>query len=241
MAFCKHCGTEYPDGGSCPNPACPGAQQAAAPTGSPLDGGFNEAVEHVKKNKSVIIGAIIAVIVLVLVLVFLGGHMGAKGAANKYAKNIYNKNGFKKFTKVTMLDDAYKEYKKDDDFDDNKDDFKDAMEKLKDEDIKIKLKSVKKGKKLKKDAIKGAEACFEEQAEEYDVDDDIEVKKGYEYKLKYTAKEDGDKDTKTVKVCVVKVKGNGWKVIPMDAESLEGLGAADDLADAFGDLDDLDF
>lgn len=232
MAFCKHCGTEYPDGGSCPNPACPGAQQAAAPTGSPLDGGFNEAVEHVKKNKGVIIGAIIAVIVLVLVIVFLGGHMGAKGAANKYAKNSYKKNGFKKVTKITMLDDAYKEYKDDDDFDDDKDSFEESIEDLKDEDIKIKLKSVKKGKKLKKDAIKGAETYFEIQADNYDADDDIEVKKGYEYKLKYSIKEDGEKDSETRKICVVKVKGSGWKVIPVSADRLESMGESDiDLDD----------
>lgn len=229
MAFCKHCGTQYPDGGSCPNPACPGAQQqSAAPTaGNPLDGGFNEAVEHVKKNKGVIIGAIIAVIVLVLVIVFLGGHMGAKGAANKYAKNVNKKSGFKKMTKITMLDDAYKEYKDDDDFDEDKDTFEEGIEDLKDEDIKIKLKSVKKGKKLKKDAIKGAEAYFTIQANSYDADDDIEVKKGYEYKLKYSVKEDGDKDTNTQKICVVKVKGDGWKVIPVSADRLESIGESD--------------
>lgn len=212
MAFCKHCGTEYPDGGSCPNPACPGAQQAAAPTGSPLDGGFNEAVEHVKKNKGVIIGAIIAVIVLVLVIVFLGGHMGAKGAANKYAKNLYKKNGFKATAKVTMLDDSYKEFKSDDDFDDEKDAYKDGIEALKDNDCKIKVKSVKKGRKLKKQDLKEVKQYFKSEAKKYDVDDDIEIKKGYEYKVKVKIKADGEKSTETFKIWVVKVKGNGWKV-----------------------------
>lgn len=243
MAFCKHCGTEYPDGGSCPNPACPGAQQAPAQSGNPLDGGFNDAMEHVKKNKSAIIGAVIAVIVLILVIVFLGGHMGAKGAANKYAKNMYKKNGFKSVTKISMLDDAYKEYKDSDDFDEDKEDFEDAIVALKDNDIKIKVKSVKKSKKLSNKALKGAKNYFKDQAEEYDVDDDIEVKKGYEYKVKLKGKYDGEKKTTTIKICVVKVKGDGWKVIASGAKELESMGAVDlddiDLDDF--DLDDFDF
>lgn len=238
MAFCKHCGTQYPDGGSCTNPACPGAQQAAAPTGSALDGGFNEAMEKVKKNSSVIIGAVIAFIALVLVIVFIGGHTGAKGAANKYAKNFYKKSGFKNLMKVTMLDEAYKEFKKSDKFDDAKDAFKDGIEEMKDEDIKIKIKSVKKGSKLSKKELKAAEAYFEEQAEEFDVDDDIDVKKGYEYKVKAKIKVDGDSETDTEKICVVKVKGNGWKVIRMDAEDLYYDYGEDDDDD---DDDDFDF
>lgn len=221
MAFCKHCGTQYPDGGSCTNPACPGAQQAAAPTGSALDGGFNEAMQQVKKNSGLIIGAIVSFIVLILIITFIAGHTGAKGAANKYAKNIYKKSGFKNIMKVTMLDEAYKEFKGEDEFDDAKDDFKERIEEMKDDDIKVKVKSVKKAGKLSSKELKAAEAYFEEQAEDYDVDDDIDVKKGYEYKIKVKYKEDGESDTSTKKVCVVKVKGDGWKVISIDADSLK--------------------
>ncbi|MBQ8181400.1 MAG: hypothetical protein IJ010_05445 [Ruminococcus sp.] len=234
MAFCKHCGTQYPDGGSCTNPECPGAQQAAAPTNSALDGGFNEAMEKVKKNSGVIIGAVIAFIALVIVIVFIGGHTGAKGAANKYAKNMYKKSGFKSVSKVSLLDDAYKEYKKSDEFDDDKDEFKEMIDNMKDNDVKFKVKSVKKGKKLKKDALKGAEVYFEEQADEFDVDDDIDVKKGYEFKIKVKMKADGESKTTTQKICVVKVKGNGWKVIPESADSLSF--DEDDF-----DYDDFDF
>lgn len=222
MAFCKHCGTQYPDGGSCTNPACPGAQQAAAPANnSALDGGFNEAMDKVKKNKSTIIGIVVAVVLCFIIGAFLGSHTGAKGAANKYAKNMYKKSGFKSVAKVTMLDDAYKEYKDEDEFDDDKDDFKEFIEEMKDDDIKIKVKSVKKAGKLSSKELKAAEAYFEEQAEDYDVDDDIDVKKGYEYKIKCKVKKDGDSDTTTKKVCVVKVKGDGWKVISIDADSLK--------------------
>lgn len=241
MAFCKHCGSEYPDGGNCTNPACPAAQQQeAAPTGNPLDGGFNEAMEHVKKNSGIIIGGVIGFIVLVILIVFLGSHTGAKGAANKYAKNFYNKNGFKKVTKVTMLNEAYKEYKDSDDFDDDKDTFKDTIEALKDNDVKVKIKSVKKGKKLGSKELKGAKAYFKSQAKEYKVDDDIEVKKGYEFKIKAKIKHDGETKTTTEKICVVKVKGNGWKVIEQSADALKAKGSMDfDLDDL--DLDDFDF
>lgn len=238
MAFCKHCGTEYPDGGSCPNPACPGAQQAPAQSGNPLDGGFNDAMEHVKKNKSAIIGAVIAVIVLIFVIVFLCGHTGAKGAANKYAKNVFKKNGFKSVTKVTMLDDAYKEYKSDDDFDEDKDAYKDGIEALKDNDCKFKVKSVKKSGKLKNKELKEAKKYFKSQADIYDVDDDIEVKKGYKYKVKVKSNIDGDKSTGTYTIWVVKVKGNGWKVIDKDhmSDVITMLGGLSNL-----DMDDFDF
>lgn len=243
MAFCKHCGTEYPDGGSCPNPACPGAQQAPEQSGNPLDGGFNDAMEHVKKNMSVIIGAVIAVIVLVIVIVFLGGHMGAKGAANKYAKNVFKKNGFKSVTKVTMLDDAYKEYKSDDDFDEDKDAYKDGIEALKDNDCKFKVKSVKKSGKLKNKELKEAKKYFKSQADVYDVDDDIEVKKGYKYKVKVKSNIDGDKSTGTYTIWVVKVKGNGWKVIDKDhmSDVITMLGGLSNLDMDDFDLDDFDF
>jgi len=222
MAFCKHCGTQYPDGGSCTNPSCPGAQQAAAPANnSALDGGFNEAMDKVKKNKKHIIGAVLVFVICFVIGAFLGKHTGATGAANKYAKNMYKKSGFKSVAKVTMLDDAYKEYKDEDEFDDDKDDFKEFIEEMKDDDIKIKVKSVKKAGKLSSKELKAAEAYFEEQAEDYDVDDDIDVKKGYEYKIKCKVKKDGDSDTTTKKVCVVKVKGDGWKVISIDADSLK--------------------
>ena len=240
MAFCKHCGTQYPDGGSCTNPACPGAQQAAAPAGNAFDGGFNEAMDKVKKNSGLIIGAIAAFVVLIIAIVFIANHTGAKGAANKYAKNVLKKNGFKNVSKVTMLDDAYKEYKGEDEFDDAKDAHKDGIETLKDNDCKFKIKSVKKAGKLNKKELKWAKNHFKDQAEKYDVDDDIEIKKGYEYKVKVKSKVDGDKSTSTFKIWVVKVKGDGWKVIDR-----EGLAKAVLFVGALGDLDiddsDYDF
>lgn len=239
MAFCKHCGTQYPDGGSCTNPACPGAQQAAAPANnSALDGGFNEAMDKVKKNSSSIIAAVVAVIVLVLIITFIAGHTGAKGAANKYAKNVFKKNGFKNISKVTMLDDAYKEYKGEDEFDDAKDAHKDGIETLKDNDCKFKIKSVKKAGKLSSKELKWAKNYFKDQAEEFDVDDDIDVKKGFEYKIKVKSNIDGDKSTSTFKIWVVKVKGDGWKVIDREglAEGALMIGALGSL-----DADDFDF
>lgn len=223
MAFCKFCGNEIPEGGTC---SCQGAQDNAAPQqdnnaasfggDQGNNGGFDNTVEKAKNNLPLIIGGVVGLIVLILVLVFIAGHTGAKGAANKYAKSMTKKNGGKVYSSLTLPDEYIKELKDDDKWDDMIDDYKDRMEDRLD-DYKLTVKDVKKNKKLKKSALKGAEAYFEDT---FDVD--VTVKKGYEFKIKTQMKdkEDGDKDTITTKVCVVKVKGDGWKVIPYDASDL---------------------
>lgn len=224
MAFCKFCGNEIPEGGTC---SCQGAQNNAAPQQDSNaasfggdqgnNGGFDNTVDKAKNNLPLIIGGVVGLIVLILVLVFIAGHTGAKGAANKYAKSMTKKNGGKTLYSLTLPDDQIKELKDDDKWDEMIDDYKDNMEERLDE-YKVKIKDVKKGKKLKKSALKGAEAYFESM---YDAD--VTVKKGYEFTIKVQTKdkEDGDKDTDKTKVCVVKVKGEGWKVIPTSKDSLE--------------------
>ncbi|MCM1006720.1 MAG: hypothetical protein NC485_02130 [Ruminococcus flavefaciens] len=224
MAFCKFCGNEIPEGGTC---NCQGAQNNAAPqqdnNAAPVggdqvnNGGFDNTVEKAKNNLPLIIGGIVGLIVLILVLVFVAGHTGAKGAANKYAKAMTKKNGGKTIYSLTLPDDYIKELKDDDKWDDMIDDYKDTMSDRLDE-YKIKIKDVKKGKKLKKSALNGAEAYFEKM---YDAD--VTVKKGYEFTIKAQTKdkEDGDKDTNKTKICVVKVKGEGWKVILTSKDNLE--------------------
>ena len=224
MAFCKFCGNEIPEGGTC---SCQGAQNNAAsqqdnnavPVGGDQvnNGGFDNTVEKAKNNLPLIIGGIVGLIVLIFVLVFVAGHTGAKGAANKYTKAMTKKNGGKTIYSLTLHDDYIKELKDDDKWDDMIDDYKDTMSDRLDE-YKIKIKDVKKGKKLKKSALNGAEAYFEKM---YDAD--VTVKKGYEFTIKAQTKdkEDGDKDTNKTKICVVKVKGEGWKVILTSKDNLE--------------------
>jgi hypothetical protein rflaF_13982 len=228
MAFCKFCGKEIPEGGtcSCQNSGAPQQNNNAAPAGSDQgnsgfnQGGLEETVNKAKNNLPLIIGGVVAILVIILVLVFIAGHTGAKGAANKYAKATTKKNGGKTLYSLQLPDDYIKELKDDDKWDEMLDDHKDSMEERLDE-YKVKVKDVKKGKKLKKVALKGAEAYFEET---YDVE--VDVKKGYEFTIKMQVKdkEDGDKNTEKDKVCVVKVKGEGWKVIPASKDELEDMG-----------------
>lgn len=227
MAFCKFCGKEIPEGGtcSCQNNA---AQQVnnAAPVGSDQgnngfsQGGLEETANKAKKNLPLIIGGVVAILVIVLVIVFIAGHTGARGAVNKYAKASTKKNGGKTVYSLMYPDEYIKDLKDDDKWEEKLDDYKDMMEEELDE-YKFKIKDVKKGNKLKKVALKGAEEYFKNT---YDVE--VDVKKGYEFTVKIQSKdkEDGDKDTSKEKICAVKVKGEGWKIITESKDSLEELG-----------------
>ena len=65
-------------------------------------------------------------------------------------------------------------------------------------------------------SVRGAEEYFD-----YIYDCSVDVTKGYEFKIKLQANDDGDKDTTTQRICVVKVKGEGWKVITTEASYLK--------------------
>lgn len=219
MAFCKFCGKEIPDGTTC---SCQsGANSAPAANNNNSNGG-GVPLDAVKKNLPMIIGGIVAFIVLICILGFIGSHTGAKGAANKYAKALTKKSGGKTVLSLTLPDDAIKDLKDDDEWKDNIEDYNDTRESYL-EDTKIKIKSVKKGKKLSNKALKGAEKYWEKQGAE-----DPKAKKGYEFKIKMQLKNDGEKDTVTQKICVVKFKGEGWKVIHDDADYLSSLGSSKD-------------
>lgn len=225
MAFCKNCGKEISEGTLCEDcakteaaNAAVNAADAVADTNS--NNGGNDAVKK-------LIPVCAAVVVVLIILIALLGGSGAKGAVKDFAKSMTSKKGAKTYYKVTLLDDAIKEIKDDDDWDDMIEDYNDEMEDMLDEG-KIKVKKIEKKDKLSNKECKAAEEYFnEEQCEEYDLDD-VDVKKGYEYKIKFKYKEDGDDDwdTESQKVCVVKVKGDGWKVIMLEA---------DDLVDSYGD------
>ena len=234
MAFCKYCGTQYPDGGTCTNPACAGANQTPAvnQNTNPFAQTEPSAQPPKKNSKGVLIALAIVVVLIiasvVLLVIVLNNKKkddkkkadSHKSAVELYAENRYDKNGFATVSELTMLEDVYKEYKKSDDFDDDKDDHKEWISDMKDIDISV--DSVKKSDELSDEVLDAAEEYFDYQAYDYDVDiDDIEVSDGYEYKIEFEYKEDDEKDTITQNVCVVKVKGDGWKVITMDAEDLE--------------------
>ena len=232
MAFCKFCGKEIPEGGVCDCAAAQG-QNAANNTFDQANNVFNndnnnggkkgidvnDTINKVKGNPTLLIGGVAVVLVLILLLIFILGHTGAKGAAKSYAKSITKKGKGKTYYSLTLPDDKIKDLKDDDDWKDKIEDYNDGIKDSIDDGYKYKLKSVKKGKKLSKTALKGAEKYWKENGA-----DDPEAKKGYEYKIRVQVKHDGDKKTKTEKVCVVKFKGEGWKVIEYSADDLKEMG-----------------
>lgn len=139
-----------------------------------------------------------------------------------YIEGQTSKSGGKKYYTATLLGDAIKELKDDDEWDDMIEDYNDSMEDML-EDSEIKVKNIDKGDKLSKDELKAAEEYLKNQCDRYDIDDEVSVKSGYEYKVKLKYREDKDDDweTNTQKLCAVEVKGDGWKVIGMEAKYLE--------------------
>ena len=184
--------------------------------------------ENVKKNKSLVYiaaGACAALLLcLILAVCSMGG--GANGTAKKYINNTYSKKGGKTFYSLMLPKAAIKELKEDDDFDDMVDDYNDNIEDLIDDlDGKAtvpKFEKISRKEKMKKSQLNKAEDYFESICEMFDADDDdITVTQGYELKIKTKNKdEDGDVQHEKDIICVVKVKGDGWKVIPADADSI---------------------
>ena len=184
--------------------------------------------ENVKKNKSLVYiaaGACAALLLcLILAVCSMGG--GANGTAKKYINNTYSKKGGKTFYSLMLPKAAIKELKEDDDFDDMVDDYNDNIEDLIDDlDGKAtvpKFEKISRKEKMKKSQLNKAEDYFESICEMFDADDDdITVTQGYELKIKTKHKdEDGDVSHDKDTICVVKVKGDGWKVIPADADSI---------------------
>lgn len=184
--------------------------------------------ENVKKNKSLVYiaaGACAALLLcLILAVCSMGG--GANGTAKKYINNTYSKKGGKTFYSLMLPKAAIKELKEDDDFDDMVDDYNDNIEDLIDDlDGKAtvpKFEKISRKEKMKKSQLNKAEDYFESICEMFDADDDdITLTQGYELKIKTKHKdEDGDVSHDKDTICVVKVKGDGWKVIPADADSI---------------------
>ena len=209
--------------------------------------------ENVKKNKSLAYIAAGACAALLLCLIIgvcsLGG--GAKGTAKKYINTTYNKKGGKTFYSLMLPKAAIKELKDDDEFDDMVDDYNDRIEDIIDDlDGKAtvpKFEKISRKEKMKKSQLNKAEDYFESICEMFDADDDdIKITQGYELKIKTKHKdEDGDVNHEKDTICVVKVKGDGWKVIPSDADSISSssklLRRLLGISSSLNDSDSFDF
>lgn len=184
--------------------------------------------ENVKKNKSLVYAAAGACVLLLLLIVLclcsLGG--GAKGTVKKYVNNTYSKKGGKTFYSLMLPKASVKELKDEDKFDELVEDYNDKIEDLIDDlDGKStvpKFDKISRKETMKKSELKKAEEYFDSINEMFDADDDdVKVLKGYEVRVKTRSRdEDGDIDHDKDTMCVVKVKGEGWKVIPSSASDI---------------------
>lgn len=224
MAFCKFCGKEIADGAVCD---CQASQAPVNNNPAVTEEASAQTATAQKDPLKTLVAAVIALLVFIFIFVFIFNSIGARGVARKYAKKVFSKHGGKAVYSLRLSDDVYKDLKGDE-LDDMIDDFNDGMEDFL-EDTKVKVKSVKKTGKLSNKELKGAEYLFAKNNSKYDKDleaDDFKAKKGYEFKLTYKIKDkdSGDQETTRNKICVVKFKGEGWKVLVTDADTLKSYG-----------------
>ena len=274
MAFCKYCGKQIPEGGSCDCAASKSAEEVketvekevndakdtaekAADTvkdtaselkekagevadkvgdslkqgATKVDGLAGELSEKLpggmKNNKNAVYAAAAVILILIICLLCLLFGGGVKGAVKKYVNSASDKKGGKTFYSLSYPDSVIDALKDEDEFDDLVEDFNDNVEDmlddLEDDETAPKFDKIIRQEKLKNSQIKAAEEYFEDMCEMYDADDDdIEISKGYEVKVRVKYRnEDGKKKHDTEKICVVKIKGDGWKIIPLSADRLE--------------------
>ena len=173
------------------------------------------------KNALYIAGCIIALIVLLLLMCVFGG--GAKSAVKDYVKAQSNPKGGKTYFSYTLPKSVYKKLDKNDKLDNLIDSFNKNVKKniknLEDKETMPKFAKIVDKKKLDDSEIKDVEKYFKAVCESYGVKDvKIKVSKGYEMKIKKKRRdEDGDTDYEKEMICVVKLKGDGWKIISRDS------------------------
>ncbi|SHM74389.1 hypothetical protein [Ruminococcus flavefaciens] len=90
-------------------------------------------------------------------------------------------------------------------------------------------------KELDETAISGSEKYFESIAQMFGVENfKAEVEKGYFLDMNIQLEKDGVKDGSTEETCLVYLKGDGWKVVPVDPADLVGI-MSDPQSDPFSE------
>ena len=207
MAYCKNCGKKIPFLRKC-------------------DCTATEKTVKSSKGGLAILVFFAALIIGIVIGIYLSGS-GTKGTVKKYVKAAYSKKGGKTFYSMTMPDDAIKALKAKDKYDDKVDAYNDMIEDMIDDMEKKetvpKFEKIISKKKLQKSELKKGEEYFERLAEKYGAEDsDIKITKGYQIKFRTKKKdEDGDYKYEKFTICLLKVRGEGWKIAPMAAGSLE--------------------
>lgn len=207
MPYCKNCGKKVPMFKKC---GC------AAPEKTENNGA--------KRVLVLIIFLIFFIFGLILGINISGS--GTKRTVRNYVKAASSKKGGKTFYSMTLPDEAIKALKDNKKYDDKVDAYNEMIEDMID-DLEGKASAPKfdkiiSEKKLTKSQLRNTEAYFERISLKYGAEDaDIKVTKGREVKFRTKHKdEDGDYKYEKVTVCVVSVKGEGWKIAPMSADSL---------------------
>ena len=137
---------------------------------------------------------------------------------------VGGKHGGKTYYSLTLPDEGIKELKNEDMWRDIIEDYNDDVEdRMDDWEKKPKFRKISRVKDMKNAEIKNAEKYFCNAAEACGADideDDIEIKKGYSVIYRYK-KTEGDNEKTTV--YVVKIKGEGWKVMSDQTTSFSGF------------------
>lgn len=198
--FCENCGKENPAGVA----FCEGC-------GSALEGaqGGNAGGNDKVKKIGILAGGI--AVVLILLAIFGVFTPGSVKALKKYTKGLMKANA--KAVWAVSVSPYSDEWEMDKDekkeaLEEAEEGLKEVKESRKDDKIKISYSDYKVTKKYKKSEVKKIEEYLEENC--YDTDEP-KIQAVHVVKYKETRKEDGDKDTETNEVVMIKVKGK-WYV-----------------------------
>ena len=178
-----------------------------------------------KNNKGAAYAALGVILILIICLLCLIFGGGVKSTVKKYVNSATDKKGGKTFYSLSFPDTVIDALKDEDKYEDMIDAFnesvEDRLDDLEDEETAPKFDKIIRQTKLSKSELADCEEYFADMCDDYDADDDVSVTKGYEVKVRIKYRnEDGKKKHETEKICVVKLKGDGWKIIPKSIEYL---------------------
>ena len=170
--------------------------------------------------------AFIAAVLLIFIIkiISMAAGSGYKGTVKKYFNSRTSKHGGKTYYSLTLPNAGIEELKDNDTWRELIEDYNDDMEdRMDDWEKKPKFRKISRVKEMKNSEIKDAEKYFYSAAQACDADidqEDIEIRKGYTVVYKYKNTE-GDNEKTTV--YVVRIKGEGWKVMSDQATFFFGF------------------
>lgn len=197
-----------------------GASEAAQKVDAAAGGAAAKLPGKAKNSKGLvyIAAGVIAALFLFLIIAMCSTG-GSKSAVKKYIKSSYEKRGAKTMYSLTLPKRVIKELKEDDDYDEMVDSYNDMVEDMIDDldgkETLPKFDKITRKNPMKKSELKMAEQYFEHICDKYDAEEGgMRVSKGYEVKVKSRYKsKSGELEHRTDIICVVKLRGDGWKII----------------------------